>query len=125
MPAACAAIWPPGTDEPYVLDEAAALGITGYFAGIYGAQDDYKSFSKKILIERIIAEHTWPGRSLSASATALSRSRTPSRWAASRSGWRPTKTTPGRIDAWKRNRADRGRRRPDRAGFRRKRALLI
>ncbi|OQA39437.1 MAG: haloacid dehalogenase-like hydrolase [Chloroflexi bacterium ADurb.Bin325] len=48
-----------GTDEAYVLDEAAALGLTDYFAagGIYGAQDDYLRFSKKLLIERIIREH--------------------------------------------------------------------
>ena len=50
-----------GTDEPYVLDEAAALGVTPYFAGIYGAQDDYKRFSKKLLIDRIIAEHGLSG----------------------------------------------------------------
>ena len=50
-----------GTDEPYVLDEAAALRITPYFAGIYGAQDDYKRFSKKLLIERIIAEQGLSG----------------------------------------------------------------
>jgi phosphoglycolate phosphatase-like HAD superfamily hydrolase len=50
-----------GTDEPYVLDEAAALRITPYFAGIYGAQDDYKRFSKKLLIDRIIAEQNLSG----------------------------------------------------------------
>ncbi|MCX7671641.1 MAG: HAD family hydrolase [Anaerolineae bacterium] len=50
-----------GTDEPYVLDEAAALGISAYFVGIYGARDDYKSFSKKILIDRIIAENHLSG----------------------------------------------------------------
>jgi phosphoglycolate phosphatase len=50
-----------GTDEPAVLDEAAALQITPYFAGIYGAQDDYKCFSKKMLIERIIAENHLEG----------------------------------------------------------------
>ena len=50
-----------GTDEPYVLDEAAALRITPYFAGIYGAQDDYQRFSKKLLIERIIAEQGLSG----------------------------------------------------------------
>lgn len=50
-----------GTDEPYVLDEAAALQIAPYFVGIYGARDDYKSFSKKILIERIIAENRLAG----------------------------------------------------------------
>ncbi len=50
-----------GSDEPYVLDEAAALQIAPYFVGIYGARDDYKSFSKKILIERIIAENRLAG----------------------------------------------------------------
>ncbi len=50
-----------GTDEAYVLDEAAALQVDGYFAGIYGAQDDYKCFSKKLLIERIIQEHQLSG----------------------------------------------------------------
>jgi phosphoglycolate phosphatase-like HAD superfamily hydrolase len=50
-----------GTDEPFVLDEAAALGLTPYFAGIYGAKDDYKTFSKRIVIDRIIAEHALAG----------------------------------------------------------------
>ncbi len=50
-----------GTDEPYVLDEAGALGITPYFAGIYGAQDDYKNFSKKMVIDCIIREHQLHG----------------------------------------------------------------
>ncbi len=50
-----------GTDEPYVIDEAGALGITPYFAGIYGAQDDYKNFSKKMVIDRIIHEHQLHG----------------------------------------------------------------
>jgi phosphoglycolate phosphatase-like HAD superfamily hydrolase len=50
-----------GTDEPYVLDEAAALQLTPFFAGIYGAKDDYINFSKKILIERIIAENRLAG----------------------------------------------------------------
>jgi len=50
-----------GTDEPFVLDEAAALGITPYFAGIYGALDDYKNYSKKMIIERIITENRLAG----------------------------------------------------------------
>jgi phosphoglycolate phosphatase len=50
-----------GTDEPYVIDEAAALGVTPYFAGVYGAQDDYKNFSKKMVIDRIIREHQLHG----------------------------------------------------------------
>ena len=41
-----------GTDDKYVKDEAALLKLDHYFdGGIYGALDDYKSFSKAILIK--------------------------------------------------------------------------
>jgi phosphoglycolate phosphatase-like HAD superfamily hydrolase len=53
-----------GTDEVYVLDEAAALGLSGYFAGIYGALDDYQSYSKKMVIERILKENHLEGSQL-------------------------------------------------------------
>lgn len=44
-----------GTDEIYMKKEAGLLDVARYFdGGVYGAQDDYKSFSKKILIQRII-----------------------------------------------------------------------
>ncbi|HZT32437.1 MAG TPA: HAD family hydrolase [Bryobacteraceae bacterium] len=45
-----------GTDQEYMREEAHLLGIAPYFdGGVYGALDDYKSFSKKILIQRLIA----------------------------------------------------------------------
>jgi phosphoglycolate phosphatase len=45
-----------GTDQEYMREEARLLEIDGYFdGGVYGALDDYKSFSKKILIQRVIA----------------------------------------------------------------------
>src|SRR5271157_1241309 len=45
-----------GTDEVYTLEEADLLDVRKYFAGgVFGAQDDYKSFSKEILIRRMIA----------------------------------------------------------------------
>ena len=50
-----------GTDEVYVLDEAAALGLSPYFAGIYGALDDYQNYSKKMVIERILNENHLSG----------------------------------------------------------------
>ena len=53
-----------GTDECYVLQEASLLRVDHYFAGIYGAQDDYKSFSKKMVIDRIIRENNLHGREL-------------------------------------------------------------
>jgi len=53
-----------GTDEKYVLDEADLLGVTPYFKGIYGAQDDYKNFSKRMVIQRIISENQLSGPEL-------------------------------------------------------------
>jgi phosphoglycolate phosphatase-like HAD superfamily hydrolase len=45
-----------GTDQDYMRAEADLLGVTPFFnGGVFGALDDYKSFSKKMLIERIIA----------------------------------------------------------------------
>jgi phosphoglycolate phosphatase len=54
-----------GTDEPFVKREAELLGLTKYFGPhIYGAQDDYKNFSKKMVIERILRENAIPGDQL-------------------------------------------------------------
>ncbi|MFN7926082.1 MAG: HAD family hydrolase [Bryobacteraceae bacterium] len=45
-----------GTDEVYMKEEARLLGVDRYFdGGVFGALDDYKSFSKAILIQRIIS----------------------------------------------------------------------
>ena len=45
-----------GTDEVYMREEARLLDVDRYFdGGVFGALDDYKSFSKKILIQRVIA----------------------------------------------------------------------
>jgi phosphoglycolate phosphatase len=45
-----------GTDEIFMAEEARLLGVSPFFdGGVYGAQEDYKSFSKKILIQRIIS----------------------------------------------------------------------
>jgi phosphoglycolate phosphatase-like HAD superfamily hydrolase len=44
-----------GTDDKFVKDEARLLQIDHYFdGGVYGALDDYKSFSKAILIKKLI-----------------------------------------------------------------------
>jgi phosphoglycolate phosphatase-like HAD superfamily hydrolase len=45
-----------GTDEQYMKEEARLIDVAKYFnGGVYGALDDYKSFSKKILVQRILA----------------------------------------------------------------------
>jgi phosphoglycolate phosphatase-like HAD superfamily hydrolase len=54
-----------GTDEVFVKQEAGLLGLTRYFGRhIYGALDDYKQFSKKRVIERILSENQIPGQRL-------------------------------------------------------------
>ena len=54
-----------GTDEPFVKAEAALLDVAKYFGPhIYGAKDDYKSFSKKMVIERILRENAIAGDQL-------------------------------------------------------------
>jgi phosphoglycolate phosphatase len=51
-----------GTDEIYMKEEARLLGVTKYFdGGVYGALDDYKSFSKAILIQRILSTAEFQG----------------------------------------------------------------
>jgi phosphoglycolate phosphatase len=45
-----------GTDHVYMKREAGLLGVSKYFdGGVFGALDDYKAFSKAILIQRIIS----------------------------------------------------------------------
>jgi phosphoglycolate phosphatase-like HAD superfamily hydrolase len=54
-----------GTDEPFVKREAELLGLTRYFGDrIYGAQDDYKTFSKKMVIDRLLRENGIQGEQL-------------------------------------------------------------
>lgn len=54
-----------GTDEPFVVREAALLEIGEFFGShIYGAKDDYKTFSKKMVIDRILRENSIPGERL-------------------------------------------------------------
>ena len=54
-----------GTDEVFVKQEAELLDLTRYFGRhIYGAQDDYKTFSKKMVIDRILRENQISGAHL-------------------------------------------------------------
>jgi len=54
-----------GTDEQYVHDEAAVLGVTDYFdGGIFGAVKEYKTFSKALVIRRIFEQQHLHGPSL-------------------------------------------------------------
>jgi phosphoglycolate phosphatase len=54
-----------GTDEQYVREEVRLLGLDRYFGPhVYGAQDDFRNFSKAMVIERILRENAIDGRLL-------------------------------------------------------------
>ncbi len=54
-----------GTDEPFVRREAELLDVARYFGGrIHGALDDYRQFSKKMVIDRILSENRIDGTTL-------------------------------------------------------------
>jgi phosphoglycolate phosphatase-like HAD superfamily hydrolase len=59
-----------GTDVDYVREEAALLGVDRFFAEdgqpprIYGALADYQKFSKRMVIETILAENHLDGTAL-------------------------------------------------------------
>jgi len=54
-----------GTDEKYVMEEVRMLGLDKYFGpSVYGAIDDYKSFSKQTVIDRIFRENGIQGPAL-------------------------------------------------------------
>jgi phosphoglycolate phosphatase-like HAD superfamily hydrolase len=54
-----------GTDLKYVRQEAELLGLMPYFGEhVYGALDDYRSFSKKMIIDRILHENGLRGEEL-------------------------------------------------------------
>jgi phosphoglycolate phosphatase len=54
-----------GTDEQYVREEVRLLRLDPYFGQhVYGAIDDYKSFSKAKVIERILETNRVPGERL-------------------------------------------------------------
>jgi phosphoglycolate phosphatase-like HAD superfamily hydrolase len=54
-----------GTDLKYVRREAELLGVAAYFGPhVYGALDDYRNFSKKMIIDRILTENGLRGEEL-------------------------------------------------------------
>ena len=54
-----------GTDENYVREEVELLQLTSFFGDhVYGAVEDYKSFSKAQVIQRILADNQVEGAEL-------------------------------------------------------------
>lgn len=54
-----------GTDEPFVKEEVELLKLTSFFEPrIYGARSDYKTFSKEMVIKRLLEENQLSGEQL-------------------------------------------------------------
>jgi len=54
-----------GTDRKFVIEEAGLLGLIPFFGErIYGAVDDYRNYSKRMVIERILDENRVDGSTL-------------------------------------------------------------
>ncbi len=54
-----------GTDLPFVRHEVELLGLASFFgAHIYGALDDHRNFSKKMIVEKIIRDNDLHGSEL-------------------------------------------------------------
>jgi phosphoglycolate phosphatase-like HAD superfamily hydrolase len=54
-----------GTDEPFVRAESELLDVARYFGPrIYGAHDDYRTFSKQMVIERLLRDRAIGGGQL-------------------------------------------------------------
>lgn len=94
-----------GTDEEYVQDEARLLGLAPFFGGgIYGARDDYLSFSKKMLMERIVTEHGLRGEELLAFGDGYVEIENTKQVGGAAVGVASCELGTGNWDPWKRNR---------------------
>ncbi|HEY3282121.1 MAG TPA: HAD family hydrolase [Armatimonadota bacterium] len=94
-----------GTDEAYVKDEVAALRMTEFFdGGIYGAIDDYKKMSKKLVIERILKENDLHGPELVAFGDGYVEIRDCKAVGGVAVGLATLETERGGLDHWKRDR---------------------
>jgi len=94
-----------GTDMPYVLDESDVLGLHPYFGErIYGALDNWKSFSKAILIKRLFEEHHLSGPELLTFGDGYVEIENTVEVGGIAVGLATDERHPGQIDAWKRER---------------------
>ncbi len=94
-----------GTDLKYVRNEAAAIGVADYFEPhIYGALDDYQNFSKKMIIDRILAENDLQGDELLAFGDGFVEIEEVKRVGGVAVGVASDEVRRAGVDHWKRNR---------------------
>ena len=95
-----------GTDEFYVKREVELLNLTSFFdGGIYGAQDDYKTFSKAMVIDRLIKINNLSGEELLGFGDGYVEIENVRSVGGYAIGVATNEANPGQgVDAWKRNR---------------------
>ncbi len=93
-----------GTDHDYVVREAGLLGIDGYFAGIYGALDNYEDFSKAKVIAHILEENNLEGHTLLGFGDGYVEIENVSQVGGTAIGVASNETTREGINSWKRER---------------------
>lgn len=94
-----------GTDMPYVLDESGALGLHDYFGEhIYGALDNWKSFSKAMLIQRIFQQNALSGPELLTFGDGYVEIENTVEVGGIAVGLATDERHPGAVDTWKRER---------------------
>lgn len=94
-----------GTDLHYVEDEASALGFVPLFEGrIYGALPRREQFSKQMIIESILRDHSLQGPELAAFGDGYVEIENTRAVGGRSIGLATDEAHPGRLDGWKRNR---------------------
>ncbi len=94
-----------GTDEVDVKREAELLRLTSFFdGGIYGAQDDYKRFSKAMVIDQIIDQNKLEGAQLIGFGDGYVEIENVRAIGGYAIGMATLEAAPGGVDEWKRAR---------------------
>ena len=94
-----------GTDLKYVRDEVALLGLADYFGDhVYGALDDYKRFSKAMIVAQMIRDSGLAGRHIVGFGDGFVEMEEIKKVGGLAVGVASDETTRCGINAWKRNR---------------------
>lgn len=94
-----------GTDEVFVREEASLLQLDKFCTGgIFGAQDDYRTFSKAMVIQRILQQHHLGGPELIGFGDGYVEIENVSAVGGFAVGVASNEATRQGIDAWKRDR---------------------
>ena len=94
-----------GTDIEYVRDEAAVLGLGGYFrGGIYGALENLEDYSKAKVIANILSSYHLQGHSLVTFGDGYVEIENTVAVGGLAVGVASDESQPGHLDSWKRER---------------------